>query len=93
MLKFLEDREDYASTLMLKKLDSKIQEVMSLSEKLSLVNKDILLNPMYIQKTIPRDRDDFKSSGTGSMLGHGGGREMEDRDLQMAMQQSLRDIQ
>jgi len=93
MLKFLEDKEDYASTLMLMKLDTKIQQVISLSEKLSLVNKDILLNPLYIQKTIPRDRDEFKSASTGSMLGRGGGHEREDRDLQMAMEQSLRDVQ
>lgn len=90
MLKFLEDKEDYASTLMLRKLDSKIKEVMSLSKKLSDVNKEILLNPIYIQKTMPRDRgEEFKSASTGGM--HGGHGHREDVELRMAMEASLND--
>jgi len=83
MLKFLEDKEDYASTLMAKKLDAKIQEVMSLSKKLSEVNKEILLSAVYIQRTIPRDRDEFKSANTGMRN--------EDAQLQQALAASVRD--
>jgi len=91
MLKFLESGEDFATTIMLKKMDSKIKEVMILSKMLSDLNKEILLNPRYVVKTMPKEKgmgDEIK--GNGRFEGNSRFEE-EDRQLRMAQEASLMD--
>jgi len=87
MISFLEDPEDYDTKEMVDKIDDKIQEVMSLSGKLSEVEKELVLNPSYLTKTSP-------ALLGGGERGEGGGRggmgSVDDMQLKMAMEESLR---
>jgi len=85
MLKFLIWEEDYASSAMLNKLDAKICEVMGLSQKLSNINKEILLNPMYIQKTMAQEKGPLGEEGKERRFGD------EDMSVKKAIEASLRE--
>jgi len=64
MVIFQEQPDEYNSATMIKQLDSKIQEVVVLSEKLKAKEKEVVLNMKYIVKTTP---------GLTANLAHPGG--------------------
>lgn len=94
MLSFLEGDTEFAPTAALvAKLDANIQEVMGLSARLGEVDRELSLNSLYIQKTMPREEEDgggsFGRGGGGRPPRGHGGQSQEDRDIARALQQSL----
>jgi len=79
MVSFLEDPEEYDTTAMIEKLDSKIKEAVELSRKLKEVDRQITLDPNYIKKTTPL--------GDGDQLGGGSAR--EDLEMKRVLEMSL----
>jgi len=77
MVSFLEDPEEYDTTAMVEKLDSKIKEAVEISRKLKEVDRQITLDPTYIKKTT--------NLGDGEQVG--GTR--EDFEMKRAIEMSL----
>jgi len=109
MVSFLDNPEDYDSSVQVAQLDQKIQEVMALSEKLKGVDKLIQTNPKYIVKTTPGIIPALTPGGGGGILSQGGiggllplgmgmgmmmsAREQEELQVKMAMDASREDMQ
>ncbi len=53
MVHFNEAPDEYCTAAMIKALDSKIQEVVTLSDKLKAKEKEVVCSVKYIAKTTP----------------------------------------
>jgi len=98
MVIFNEQPDEYNSTLMIRQLDAKIQEVIQLSDKLKNKEKDIVTNIKYIVKTTPGLTAGLSGAASGAMAGPGGPGggfggggfrdDMDDMQMRMAMEES-----